>query len=597
MNVNDTNERPTGTGFDMTVDAVIVGAGAAGMATALLAADERLDVLVVEKTPWVGGSCAYSAGVCWVPNNHYAVRAGMSDSREQAMTYLSTLIGDRLDKAKIDTYLDRSPEAFEYFEKHSEVAFVPRAYTPDYWSELPGSTQRGRALAPLDFDGRALKDAFSHLRPPPDEFMVMGGMMVSAVDAENLLRRFESMKSFKASVGLVMRYLKDRVSHPRGTRLVMGNALAARLYKSLLDRKVPVWRGVPVIGLISDDGQVTGIQVMKDGKALRIRARHGVVLASGGFPRNEKMRRELMPHGKPIHTAAPEGNTGDGLQMALRAGASLGEKPRTTAFWTPSSLVRRKTGEVFNFPHLVMDRSKPGVIAVNAKGERFVNESKNYHDFARAMLEQEARTGSARAFLVCDHRFLQRYTLGIVYPSGAMRRRMIRAGYLLSAATLEALGAKMEIPVDALRRTLDRYNANARNGQDPDFGKGSTEYNRYLGDPARRPNPCIAPIEQGPFYAMAVDPGDIGTTYGLATDIDGRVLNSAGKVIHGLFACGNDMNTIMGGEYPGAGITLGPALTFGYLVGKALAAQKSSSQALAEPRQFADRGGSCALHA
>jgi len=566
-----------GRGFDLTVDAVVVGAGAAGMAAALVAADEGLEVLVVEKTGLVGGSCAYSAGVCWVPNSHYAVRAGMPDSREQALTYLRSLIGDRMDAVKIASYLDRAPEAFAWFEKNSEVAFVPRAYTPDYWSELPGATLRGRALAPLDFDGRVLKDSFSHLRPPPDEFMVLGGMMVTAVDAENLLRRFESVTAFKASVGLVMRYLRDRLSHPRGTRLVMGNALAARLYKGLLDRKVPVWRSTPVADLIHEQDQVMGVVVVKDGKKLRIRARSGVVLASGGFPCNEKMRRELMPQGAPVHTAAPEGNTGDGLRMAMGIGAALGERPKTTAFWAPSSSVQRKTGQVFNFPHLVMDRSKPGVIAVNAKGERFVNESKNYHDFARAMLEQEARTGSPRSFLVCDHRFLLRYTLGIVYPSAAMRKKMIRAGYLLSAATPQDLAAKMGVPADALRRTLERYNAGARSGQDPELGKGSTDYNRYLGDPAHKPNPCIAPIEEGPYYAMAVDPGDIGTTYGLATDVEGRVLNARGQPLPGLFACGNDMNTIMGGEYPGAGITLGPALTFGYLVARTLAAGKSAS--------------------
>lgn len=563
-------------GFELEVDVVVVGAGAGGMATALVAANEGLDVLVVEKTPFVGGSCAYSAGVCWVPANHYAKRAGLPDSREQGLTYLQACIGEGMDKEKIDTYLDRAPEAFEYFEK-SEVVFAPRRYTPDYWSELPGSTDGGRALAPLEFDGRMLGERFGDLRRPPDEFMVLGGMMVNAADAENLLHRFKSLRAFGASVRLVLRYLRDRLSYPRGTRLVMGNALAARLYQGLLERKVRVWRDAPVMVLVKDGGRVIGAEVRRDNRSVRIAARYGVVLASGGFSRNEEMRRSLMANGASIHTAAPEGNTGDGIEMGLDAGAVFGTKPKTSAFWSPSSAVQRKTGEVFHFPHLVMDRSKPGVIAVNMHGKRFVNEAKNYHDFARAMLDQEQVTGSPRAYLVCDHRFLESYTLGIVYPSASMREKMVQAGYLLRAETVEGLAGQMGVPVQALRQTVDHYNANARVGLDPDFGKGSTEYNRYLGDSARKPNACLAPVETGPYYAVQVDAGDIGTTYGLSTDNDGRVRDVSGNVIPGLFACGNDMNTIMSGEYPGAGITLGPALTFGYLVAKALSADKSAS--------------------
>lgn len=564
--------------FDREVDVIVLGAGAAGMTTAIVASNEGLDVLVVEKTGFVGGSAAYSAGVAWIPDNDHVGEVGMTDTLDAARTYLNEVIGNAQEPVKVSKYLETGAEAFRYLEANSEVAFAPRGYTPDYWSERAGASNGGRALGPVEFDGRKLGSHFDEVRPPPVEVTVLGGMMISAVDAGHLLNRFKSLASLGHVARIVLRHLRDRLVYKRGTRLVMGNALVAQLYKSLLDRNVPVWLNAPVGRLLSNvDGGIVGVEVRRDGRVLRIAARRGVVIATGGYPANQTMRDNLMSKGNTCFSAAPPVGTGDGIRLGLDVGATMGRRPNTEAYWSPVSRSVRDDGSVYYFPHLVMDRSKPGVIAVNLAGRRFVNEAYNYHDFARRMLDQPMREDGARAFLICDHRFITRYTLGLSYPGRSVRERMIRKGYLFRGRSVEDLAAQLGIQPGGLVGTLDHYNASARRGEDPLFSKGGTEYNRYLGDPSNKPNPCIAPIEQGPFYGMPLYVGDIGTCFGLETDEFGRVLNDLQAPIPGLFACGNDMNSVMKGEYPAAGITLGPALTFGYIVGRFIASGKHAA--------------------
>lgn len=553
------------------VDVLAIGAGAAGMTTALVCAIEGLEALVIEKTAYVGGSAAFSAGVCWLPANPWCTRVGVEDTLDAGRTYMRAVLGKAIDEAFVETYLKTAPEAFAYLARDAGLAFEPRRYTPDYWSELPGATHGGRALQPVPFDGALLGRNFKRLRPPPASFMVLGGMMVTAVDAQHLLDRFKSWTAFRHATGLVLRYARDRLSHHRGTRLVMGNALAARLYHGLLQRSVPVWTDTTVTSLIQEGSRVVGALVRTPQGEKRILARKGVVLATGGFPRSPQLRHEHFTDGQAVHSAAPEGNTGDGIRHALSLGAVMGPRPTTPAFWTPVSLVPQAGGGHYRFPHLVMDRSKPGVIAVNAFGQRFVNESRNYHDFARAMLAQRATTGSVSAHLVCSREFLDKYTLGVAYPSRRRIRELVASGYLVEGQTLADLAARINVPPEALVATVVRYNDHARRGEDPEFGKGSTEYNRYLGDASHSPNPCIAPLGCGPYYALRLEPGDIGTCHGLRTDHVGRVLDAHGQPLEGLHAVGNDMNSVMAGEYPAAGITLGPALTFSYALARHLA--------------------------
>lgn len=564
------------------VDVIVVGAGASGMTAALVAANEGLNVLVLEKTAQVGGCTAYSAGVCWVPGSHLAQAADVPDTPEQVRRYVEACLGEHLDRDRMEHYLSMAPDAFRYLAEHSEVIFSLRAMC-DYYPELPGGSLVGRPLESQEFDGKRLGKHLSDLRLPPAEFLVWGSLMVTAGDAAKMLEWKTSWQGFSHAAKLAARYLWDRVKgYPRGTRLVLGSALVARLYASLLQRKVPVWRGAKVLSLIEEGGRVVGVQAQLDQRTHAIRARKAVVLATGGFPHSEALRKRFFSVGSNVHSAAPEAASGDGISMALATGAVMGKAPATPAFWSPVSRITRRDGSSYYFPHLMLDRSKPGVVAVNMAGERFVNEAVNYHAFGLAMLAQVASTGSDVAYLVATQAHLDRYCFGVSHPDRGLQRRLVDQGYLLKADTLGELAAKMGVPAAALLRTIQAFNEHAAQGHDPVFGKGESAYHRILGDSKHAPNPCLAPLVGGAFFALRMHPGDIGTCHGLATDLDGQVLSSDHLPIPGLYACGNDMNSVMGGMYPGAGITLGPAVAFGYAVAMRIARAKAEIPARTE---------------
>jgi succinate dehydrogenase/fumarate reductase flavoprotein subunit len=410
------------------------------------------------------------------------------------------------------------------------------------------------------------------LRDPLKEFVVLGGMMVNMTDVYHLLDVTKSFASWRHGMKLLMRYAADRLRYPRGTRLLLGNALAGRLFKSVLDRNIPVWVSTPARRLIIADGRVTGVMVRKDERDFAIRAQRGVVLATGGFPSDPKLREEFLPHPTGLWSMAPEGNTGDGIRLGEAAGAQARRENASNAFYAPISILQKPNGEVVKYPHLVWDRAKPGLMAVNGAARRFVNESTSYHEFGLAIYESNKTVPTIPAVLVCDSAFLRKWGLGLALPGGRPFRWLVQAGYLIEGTTIEDLARQLGLDPAALSSTVARFNALANKGEDTDFGKGGNAYNRYLGDPAiTNGNPCLGPITKAPFYAVRVYPGDIGTAAGLVTDRHARVLDVEGRAIPGLYACGNDMNSVMGGTYPGPGITLGPALTFGYLAGRHLA--------------------------
>jgi succinate dehydrogenase/fumarate reductase flavoprotein subunit len=380
----------------------------------------------------------------------------------------------------------------------------------------------------------------------------------------------------------VARYARDRLGHDRGTRLVLGQAVAGRLAQTVFDRGIPLFTETGLRSLILHDGVVVGLRTSGAHGDREILAKRGVVLATGGFPQNATLRAQHMAHvrdGAKHYSVSPMAGTGDAIEAARAVGAALDETNSNAGFWAPVSLLPTKAGPK-PFPHLFLDRAKPGVIAINGEGRRFVNEAFSYHDFVEGMI----RAGERSAWLVCDHTTLRRYGLGAVRPFPAPIGTHVRSGYLKKADSVDALARVIGVPSEALSGTLASYNADALSGEDRAFGKGSTAYQTYLGDPQNKPNPCLRPVEDGPFYAIEIFPGDIGTSVGLATDADGRVLTENGDVLPGLYACGNDMNSIMGGAYPGAGITLGPALTFGYIVGQSALA---SSEHKGETRKLA----------
>lgn len=546
------------------VDLLVVGAGPAGMAAALVAAIEGLDVLLCEKSDQVGGTGATSAGTLWIPGNHQSQAAGYSDSAEQAEIYLDALIGPAANHGLIRTYLQTGPTAIDYLEANSDVRFLPCGTHPDYRSNMRGAAVSGRAIVPRPFDGRLLAADFRRLRAPIPEYMLLGGMMVGKEDIPRLIGRFRSPSNFIHSAKLFARYFADRLRFPRGTRVTMGNALVGRLYYSLKNRNVPVLFDTAVTDLVGDRRGVTGARLNAGGKDVFVATRRGVVLATGGYAHNRKFREAFMPQPTPEHSLSFAGNGGDGVAIGENIGAAITPERCTSGLWAPASIVKRPDGSEGLYPHFSLDRAKPGLIAVNAAGRRFVNEACSYHDFVLAMYESHRTTPTIPAWLVCDAPFIARYGLGAVYPGAGNLAKLMRSRYLVRANSLDSLSTAIGVDPEELKKTVARHNGFAESGIDVDFGKGETELNRFNGDAGNTPNPCIGKLATPPFYAVQVWPADIAVSTGLATDADARVLAADGTPIPGLYACGNDMASVMGGSYPGPGTTLGPAIVFAW---------------------------------
>ena len=544
------------------VDLLVIGGGVAGLCAALVAAIEGQRVMVCEKCTLLGGTAATSAGTVWIPGSHQAQRAGLADPLERAQRYLQAEVPTEDGAELRAAFLASGPQVLDYLEQHSHLRFAPARRHPDYHDRHAGAAIGGRALVALPFDGRLLGADFARLRPPLPHTMALGGMSIGKDDLAPLLKPFASWAALRHVLGLLGRHARDRLQHPRGTRLVMGNALIGRLLLSLHERAVPVHTGVAVRQLHQAQGAVTGATLTHEGQAWRVHARRGVVLACGGFGHARDWRERLLPEAAMPHSLMAEGNTGDGLRLAQSVGAAVDEAGHhTPAFWVPVSL-RRRPGEVpQRFAHFALDRAKPGLIAVDARGQRFANEGDSYHDFVLAMLHSPR---AVPAHLICDAVFLRRYGLGLVRPGAWRVGPFVRDGYLQRAPTLAVLAAQLGIDPEGLQATVARANAFAQTGVDEDFGKGGSELNRFNGDPAHGPNPCLGPIATPPFYAVTVWPGDAGMSVGLRTDADARVLDERGEAIEGLYACGADMSSVMRGRYPGPGVTLGPALVFAW---------------------------------
>jgi len=554
-------------------DVLVVGSGAGGLSAACTAAHHGLEVIVTEKEPQFGGTTAYSAGVIWIPLNGHAVRAGLGDTREAALRYLEAEIGPTLDRSKAAAFVAHGAEMLAFFEQHTYVRYLLMDSWSDYHPDVPGASQGGRSLLPEPFDGRRLGERFRELRAPLPTMMLFGGMSVSRDDIPHLLNATRSPASAWHVTKLLARYALDRMRYPRGTRIANGNALVARMAKSLFERGVPLWLSSPAAKLVVEDDGVRGAIVERGGAPVEVRTRAGVVLASGGFPRNAELRARYYRHvaaGKRHVPLAPPGNTGDGARLAREAGGMFQAEADQPAAWTPVSLVPQPDGSLQPFPHFI-DRCKPGYIAVDRRGRRFANEADSYHDFVPRMIEACREDPEVEAYLVTDHRALRRYGIGVVPPAPMPLEPHLRSGYLVRAASPEALAAALGVDAAGFVRTLEAYNAHAARGEDPEFGKGTNAYHRFGGDPTHGPNPNLAPIVAPPFYAVRLVPSDLGTFIGLSTDAQARVLDVNERPIPGLYAVGNDMASVMGGTYPGAGITIGPAMTFGYIAGRHLA--------------------------
>jgi succinate dehydrogenase/fumarate reductase flavoprotein subunit len=560
--------------WDHEVDVLVLGAGPAGMAAAIVSKNEGLEPLILEKTDQVGGTGAWSVGMMWFVDSSPMRAAGFEDSTEKARRYFAATVGNKAPSELQDAYIEQGRVALDYLLKHSDLDVMAVHY-PDYNPELEGG-MFGRAHVPLEFDARTLGPAFKDIRAPLAAFAPFGGMMLDLVDLMHFLSVTRSFQSFRHVMNRLGRYGLDRLKgYHRGTRLVGGNALIARFYKTILDRKIQVWMRAVATTLIMDGNAVVGAEVSREGKRLRVKARRGVVIATGGYPGNLEMRLEnsRKPTVTVERTLGLLSNTGEGIGLGQSAGGRLDHNSEDTGYYVAMSELQAPGKQKVLWAHFMLDRPMPGFIAVGKDGNRFTNEAASYHSFTLGMFN----AGAIPAFLIADAASIKKYGVGLILPGSGARalRRFEKSGYLSSGGTLRELAGKIGVDPAGLERTVKRVNQFAMTGVDEDFGKGSTAYNTYKGDPTHTPSANLGPIEKGPFYAVKLEPGDFGTSRGLVTGSRGEVLGQDNQPIHGLYAAGNDMNSPLAGHYIGAGITLGPALTFGYLAAQALAGRSA----------------------
>lgn len=554
---------------DETFDVVVIGSGAGGLSTAITARKHGASVVVLEKEPVYGGTTAFSGGVLWIPGNRHCRDAGATDSRDAAIRYMKEECGNFYSAEAVEAFIDTGPEMLDWFEAETEVKFVPTLY-PDYHPDVPGGVDVGRSVLAAPFDTSVLGENLGRLRPPLATITFMGMMFNSSnADIKHFFNATKSLTSFGYVARRMGKHFQELARHGRGVQVTSGNALAARLAKSAFDLGIEIRTETPAEELIREDGRVAGVRTGKG----TLRAERGVVIATGGFAHDYEKLQKAYPHlrrGGEHFSPVPEGNTGDGIRLAEAVGGHAPIEFNDASAWMPVSRVPMKGGTYGAFPHL-LDRYKPGVIAVLKSGRRFTNESESYHDVGAALIRACEGSTETACWLICDHPTIRKYGLGFAKPAPVPLGQYISNGYLRWGKTLDELAQVTGIDASGLKETIAAYNGPASRGEDPQFGRGRTSFNRYLADPAHTPNPCVAPIRKGPFYALKIVMGDLGTFDGLRTEVSGRVLTEDGTPIPGLYAVGNDRASIMGGNYPGAGITLGPAMVFGYITGKHLA--------------------------
>lgn len=554
-------------------DVIVIGSGAAGLSCAITARKRGLDVVVLEKEPVFGGTTALSGGVLWIPMSHHGLKQNPKDRADLVHTYMIEEVGNFYDEAAVQSFIENGPKMVDFFERETEMKFVPTLY-PDYHPNVPGGADIGRSILAQPYDIRGLGKDMARLKLPLKTITFMGMMFNSSnADLKHFFRATKSLTSFWYVTKRLVNHIKELILYQRAVQVTSGNALAARLAKSALDLGIPIFTSTPAQKMLIENDQVIGVQTGGDGAGQNIKARLGVVLACGGFPHDVKRIAHAYSHiksGGEHLSATPTSNTGDGVQMAEAIGADAAVRFKDSAAWMPVSKVDYGKGEVGAFPHL-LDRYKPGVIGVLRNGKRFTNESNSYHDVGVAMIQACKDQTETAMWLVCDKEALGKYGLGFVKPAPMPIGKFIRNGYLLTGSSLAELAQAAGISAVGLEDAVREYNLGAVDGKDMQFGRGTTAFNRYLADPEQQPNPCVAPILKGPFYAVKVVMGDLGTFDGIQTSVVGEVKKRDGSVIKGLYAVGNDRASIMGGKYPAAGITHGPNMTFGYVTGNHIA--------------------------
>ncbi len=557
-------------GWDHEVDVLVVGSGGGGMTAALAADAEGLDTLVVEKSPQFGGSTALSGGGIWVPGAPSQRRSGYVPDPEDVVTYLKTITAGLVDDARLRRYVDAAPEMMEFLEKSSRwLEFVWKPGYADYYPELPGGSELGSTINVPEIDLRRLGDEEANLLTPLA--LAPKGIWFAPKDLRLFYQVRQNWRGKAVLVKLVWRMVR---AHVFGDRMAaIGQSLMARMRLALGEHDIPLWLRSPMTELVTDvDGGVVGAVVERDGRPVRVRARHGVVLASGGFDHDMAWRREHLPELEHDWSFGNPASMGDGIRAGEKVGAALDLLDE--AWWFPAMCW--PDGRL---QFMLNERMMPSQFVVNGAGRRFVNEAAPYMDFAHAMLDgQRSGTTHIPCWLITDTRSFHRYVVGghlplpkipfAPVPTGwKVPKAWLDSGIVKQASTFEDLATQIGVPPETLRATAERFNAQARSGHDDDFARGDSAYDNYYGDPTL-PNPNLHPLTEPPYLAFQIILGDLGTSGGLRTDEHARVLRDDGSAIGGLYATGNATAAVMGRSYAGAGATIGPAMTFGYVAAR-----------------------------
>ncbi|MDB4253430.1 FAD-binding protein [Gammaproteobacteria bacterium] len=555
-------------------DVVVVGSGNGALTAALCSHDGGAKTLVIEKSSQFGGTSATSGGGVWIPNNRYAKAENVDDSDQDARNYINSVSPEGMIKDElIETYISEGPRMIDYLHENSQVKYRNLAHYPDYFPDNIGGKEGNRSIEPEPIFGTELGDDLGKLREQhPQTAFTMGpiNMNFTQVEGQLLLGALPGWKTQFAK--LFTKYILDFAMRLKwgwkDRRLTMGNAGIARLILSLKDRKVDLWTLTAMTDLVDENGKVIGIKATKDGSSINIKANKGVILAAGGFERDQDLRDKYLP--KPSNaewSAANIHNTGDALKAALKLGADTHQMD--TGWWSTTMKV---PGQEKGWLSMV-DKSMPGNYTVNKNGERFSNESQNYVSFVNDMFAKfDEGNPCAPCYMIFDSNFRKNRPCGpllqgSMQPDSAVPKEWWTPSFLSKGETLEELAEIAGIDPEGLRATQAKVNEYAVTGKDLELQRGDSAYDRYYGDPSVTPNPCLAPLKEGPFYCMVLYPGEMGTAGGLVIDTHARVLKQDGQPIAGLYACGN-VTTALLPTYPGPGSTLGPAMTFGYLAAK-----------------------------
>ncbi|MEO5875351.1 MAG: 3-oxosteroid 1-dehydrogenase [Streptosporangiaceae bacterium] len=541
-------------------DVVVVGSGAAGMTAALTAAKRGLNVLVVEKAAKFGGSAARSGAGIWIPNNEVILAAGVPDTPAKATQYLAKVVGPGVPADKQAAFLANGPAMIAFVIRNSPLRFRWMEGYSDYYPEFPGGLPNGRSVEPDQFDGNILGAELANLNPSYTP--VPDGEVIFSQDYKWINIALVNVKGAAVAAEGVARWTKAWALGQKP--LTMGQALAGALRAGLQQANVPVWLNTPLVDLRVDAGKVTGVLVTRNGVQTLIKARYGVIVGSGGFEHNGAMRTTYQQ--QPIGTAWTVGassNTGDGHRAGQAVGAAV--EYMDDSWWGPS--IPLPEGPWF----CLSERTLPGSIFVNQAGKRFVNEAGPYSDVVHTMYQKNAVSPDIPAWMVVDQNYRNRYLFKDVLPLLNLPQAWYDSGAVVKASTWNALADKMGVSRSNFSSTLLRFNTNAMIGKDPDFKRGDSAYDHYFTDPAVKPNSCLAPLLTPPFYAFKIVPGDLGTKGGMKVDRNSRVISTSGAVIPGLYAAGNAASPVMGRSYAGAGSTIGPAMTFGFIAANHIA--------------------------